>query len=222
MPKIEGFLNLQNPEVDDGVSLPDGYGIEDIARVHTETILQSSPNNDEFYVMGMSLGGMVASVLASKFRSKLPKRTKFYFLVTSANTSSCPAITQEMLKAWKSVRPGDIVGMETILSPFFSEEFLKFHYIEAKKYFLYRANGLNRQSPKAFMKQVAAVMSYDGPSYYKELDSFECVFIHGGADRVFDQRHHDELKKLCPEAQHRVVDGLGHMVNIEKPSLFRA
>jgi pimeloyl-ACP methyl ester carboxylesterase len=221
LPMVDGFLNLQNPEVDDGALLPDTYSVEDIAKSHLKAILEIASSDRDFVVVGMSLGGMIAAVLASKFRVQLPPRCTFKFLVTSANTPAHRAITPAMLTDWIQVKFGDVAGMERILSPFFSSAYLKTNFSRAAEYFEYRAKGLNRQSPKAFMKQVQAVLNFDGPSYYKNVDPLECHFVHGGDDRVFDHRHRADLIALCPTSKHQVIEGLGHMVNIESPDQFK-
>jgi surfactin synthase thioesterase subunit len=98
--------------VNDGTQLGDSYSVEDIAETHLRTILEIASSNDDFVVLGMSLGGMIAAVLASKFRVQLPPRCTFKFLVTSANTPAHRAITPAMLTDWIQVKFGDVAGME--------------------------------------------------------------------------------------------------------------
>jgi pimeloyl-ACP methyl ester carboxylesterase len=70
------------------------------------------------------------------------------------------------------------------------------------------------------MKQVQAVLGFDGSATYQHVDQRECTFVHGAQDLVFDHRHHSDLKRLCPLASHHVIEGLGHMINIERPQIF--
>lgn len=71
------------------------------------------------------------------------------------------------------------------------------------------------------MRQVAAVLQFDGKKYYSDVDPKECRFVHGHDDRIFNKIHVNGLKKLVPQAEHEVINELGHMVNIEKPELFK-
>lgn len=220
LPEVPGFLRLQNPEVGDGPAFPEKYEVTDLALFHLKKITELAPKTGPFHIVGMSLGGMITSVLASELRSKLPSQCHFHFFVTSASTPQHPAATRELLESWRQVQPGDREGLKRILSPFFSPTYLESSAAEFERYLSYRLSGGNKQSPKSFMKQVAAVFRFNGSSFYSKVDPQECSFLHGESDRVFDQRHHQDLKTLVPEAKHQVIAQLGHMVNLEQPQYF--
>ncbi|MGZ3771598.1 MAG: hypothetical protein ACXVCP_18835 [Bdellovibrio sp.] len=98
IPAIPGLLALQNPEVGDGVNLDSKYSLNDVAEIHLKAIKailsDNSTNRDNFWIIGMSMGGMVNSILASELRSKLPANIKFGFFVTTANLSSNQAVPE--------------------------------------------------------------------------------------------------------------------------------
>lgn len=219
LPEIEGFLRLQNPEVNDGPVVDGPYGIEDIAKLHVETIAKLN-KADAFHVMGMSMGGMITSVMASKFRSHLPSVCKFHFIVTGLNSPERPIVTPELLTAWQTVKPEDEQAVEQLLTPFFSSHFLKSNYKTVKDYIQYRVKGGNRQTPEAFMRQVMAIVGFKGPHYYNHVNQEECYFLHGSEDNIFNDLYQAELKKICPKAVHQ-TENVGHMVNIENPALFK-
>ncbi len=118
LPFIDGLLRLENPEIGSG---PDWSGREysliDVASFHAKNIAKL--NLSKVVVIGMSMGGMIASIIASNFRQLLPKNSTFRLLVTSANLPDCPAITAQMLQEWSTARRGDFESYKKVLSPFF-------------------------------------------------------------------------------------------------------
>ena len=107
--------------------------MEDIAEIHAKEIAKL-PKSNSFIVVGMSMGGMILSVLASKYRSIFPKNTKFLFLVTSANTNDKPAVPDSLMNEWFECKPGNLEDFEKIMRPFFSDSFLKSNLDICSKY----------------------------------------------------------------------------------------
>ncbi|MGZ3782741.1 MAG: hypothetical protein ACXVCY_19010 [Pseudobdellovibrionaceae bacterium] len=68
IPDIPGLLALQNPEVGDGVTLDSKYSLYDVAEIHLKEInailSNRSASKEKFWIIGMSMGGMVNSILA--------------------------------------------------------------------------------------------------------------------------------------------------------------
>ncbi len=221
LPELQGFLRLENPEIADAPKLEGDYSLWDVARFHLKTIQTLGINRDTpFTIMGMSMGGMIASVLASELRAELPVRTQFRFLVTSGNLPELPAVPPALLKTWFEVKPGSVEGFTRIMAPFFSKGYRERNAQEAAAYYEYRAMGKNRQSPKAFVRQLNAVLAFDGRKTFAEVNPKECRFVGGAEDYIFGPEHDAALRGLCPDASHATLAGLGHMIQLEQPALF--
>ena len=222
IPYAEDSFTLQNPEVGDGDKIEkDEYSLLDVASLHLEKILRLSDQLDRNVTfIGMSMGGMVLSILASKFRKQLQKECRFIYMATSANTTNNPAIPDELMQSWFNAKLGCIDSFKAILSPFFSESYLSAHYERFTEYAVYRAQGGNQQTPNAFYRQLAAVKGFDGAHFFPNIDPSESCFYVGGSDRVFTSAHSEDLKALVPTAEFKVFQNVGHMFNLELPSSF--
>jgi pimeloyl-ACP methyl ester carboxylesterase len=221
LPDISGLVRLENPEIGDGPRLGDeSYSLGDLARGHADWISRNVPADSELWVIGMSMGGMIASILASELRGLLPNRTHFLFLVTSANTGALPAISDDRLASWQVARPGSVESFRMVMTPFFSPSFMLERSQEAETYFRYRASGGNRQSPKAFLRQVAAIRGFDGGASFGRLDPAEATFVTGDEDLVLGPPHGRLLRELLPRAKHLTLPRVGHMINIERSEIF--
>lgn len=224
MPAVPGLIALQNPEVDDGVALSEQYSLYDVAKHHLATILELSRIGtlpaDGFTIAGMSMGGMINSILASKFRRELPPNVRFLFLVTTPNLKTNPAIPDALLASWLKAKPGSVEDFARILGPFFSPGFLSAQPGITASYFRYRANGENGQSPRAFFRQMTALRRFDGSETFPFITSEECLFVGGAEDEILGPSHNLDLRNLAPAAKHVEVKGLGHMINLEMPKFF--
>ncbi len=93
LPDIPGLLRLQNPEIGDGPSLSGDYSLDQVAEYHLETILSMNlAPGTSFEIMGMSMGAMIAAILGTRYRNRLPPATRFRLLSTSPNLDENPAI----------------------------------------------------------------------------------------------------------------------------------
>ena len=219
IPPAAGTLVLQNPGVDDAPDLADGYRLEEVAALHGKA-LKAHALADDVLVIGMSMGGAILSVLATQHRDALPSKARFRFLVTTANTPAVPAASDATLREWSRGRFGEIDTFREILAPFFSEKFRREHPDRAEAYYRYRAFGENRQSAKAFYRQVTAIRAFDGSPYFGALDPANAEIVCGAEDYVLGPPHHRELHRLAPAVPFHVVPDLGHMANLEAPRFF--
>ena len=221
IPKKRGFLALDHPGVAGAAPLSGNYTIEEVALSFIKKIsLLPRDRSREFSVVGMSYGGMVTSLLGGLFRSKLPAKTTFHYLVTSPNLPENKAIKDPLLHSWMSPEKDRDAYFERVLTPFFSPGFLREKRDEFERYKDYRMKGGNLQSPLEFFRQLGAIEKYDGFRAFKSVDPTESHFVGGSCDRIFGPSHSQNLKDLCPEGSHVEVLGLGHMINIEAPELF--
>ena len=216
-------FGLQNPGFGDSAPaiFDHDYRLEDVAEFHLSVILSKLDESKPLTLSGMSLGGMVLSILASKFRHHLPKDTHFVFYVTSANSKTCPLLDKETLKSWAATRPGNVADFTGILRPFFSPEYLNQNAEVFSNYVEYRAIGKNQQSPKAYMLQLGALLKFDGDAYFPAVDASSAIFIYGEKDSLVNDAQVNQLRSLIPSATHRVISGMGHMITMERPDVIR-
>jgi pimeloyl-ACP methyl ester carboxylesterase len=222
LPVIDGLICLDNPDTGSGARLSSAYTLEDVAELHLKAINCIRFVTSQPTIIGMSMGGMIAIVLASKLRRHLPPTCRFRLLVTSANSQDLPAVPDALLADWRTVRPGVVDDFGRILEPFFSPQFISAHPATVADYFRYRAAGRNGQSPRDFMRQLAALRSFDGAQHLRNADPAELEFIGGGADRILGPAHNLRLRDLVAAAVHHELSDLGHMANYEKPTLFHS
>ena len=224
LPEVKGLVRLENPEIGQGPTIgATSYSLYDVAELHAQKIeaLANASAASPFWVLGMSMGGMVAAILASDLRSRLPRSCRFLFLVTSANTKVVPAVDDQRLEEWMRARPGSVESFRSVMAPFFSKEFTARSPEVIEAYASYRASGANGQSPKAFMRQVSALRGFDGALYFSRIKQDEAAVISGAEDYVLDPRHAAELRRLLPHAEHTGLTGVGHMINLERPAIFQ-
>ena len=221
LPDIPDVIRLENPEVNGASSLGESYSLEDMAEVHLRSISQRVDAQQPLILAGMSMGGMILSVLASKFRAQLPLKTRFIFFVTSANMAKNPAIPESLLKSWMSVKIGNLDGFRLVFEPLFSPHFVDHRSQVVENYVRFRAHGENGLSPQGFKRHVKAVLQFEGEKHFSSVDPKECTFIHAQDDSIFTETHWADLKKLCP-GTHKVVERCGHMINLERPDLIRS
>lgn len=221
LPQIAGLYRANNPGVNGTPAWDRSYSMEELAYAHAQAIQRVAANadpNKPFYVMGMSMGGMVTSILATEYRHMLPRNTQFVFLVTSPNLSSNPAVPDAIMQSWFSVRTPE--AFQSILAPFISADFHRTNPAAVQTYYQYRINRGNQQPSTQFARQVEAVRAFDGARYFSQVNPEEATFIGGNQDGVLGTSHNQNLRDLVPGARHIEVSGLGHMVNIENPALF--
>ena len=219
LPTIEGLIRLENPEIGSGEVLAAAYTLEDLAERHLAR-LRDITFAEPPTLIGISMGAMIVSVLATDLRSELPAKCRFRFIAPSANSADAPAASDELLEKWRHVRDGDVESFGHVLEPFFSDSFRTEHPDRFERYVHYRAFGENNQSMKAFRRQTAALRAFRGEKYYPRLDPAECEFIRGADDIVFGVAHMQSVAKLAPAVKWTQIRGAGHFLNFEHPEVF--
>ncbi len=223
LPTFDGVVGLENPEVGDGITLEREYTLEEVAELHVRTLRATLGTSSEpLRLCGMSMGGMILAIIATEFRSRLPAQCRFHFFVTTPNTEDLPAIPDILLEHWATARRGVVEDFERVLAPFFGAAFLKAHPATARAYFSYRALGENKQSGRAFFRQMNALRSCPAHRYFARLDPKEAKFVGGAEDQILGPQHNRALASICPDADHDEVESLGHMINMERIDLMGA
>jgi pimeloyl-ACP methyl ester carboxylesterase len=221
IPIYSGMVALQNPEIGSGIEFENGYVLEDVARHHVETIEKLNVDaNRPFWVLGMSMGGMIAGVMASQLRGRLPKATRFGILVSSPNSKETPAVPLAVLKEWLKAKPGVYDDFKKILVTFFSDSFLAGSPEVVEKWVRYRVANGQGQTPIAFLRQLQALRIFAGERYFAGAHPSEMIFVDGDEDKILGQIHREGFRKIVPEAKFVTIRRLGHMVNLEAPFVF--
>lgn len=224
LPELPGLWRLENPEIGTAASqrIEGDYSAEAVAKAHAATIAELIRQGARPRTMiGMSMGGMILAVLATEHRELFPAETHFRFLATSANTAANPAVPTSLLDAFATARPGDPATFAEALALLFSPRYRELRPDAYAKYCAYRAFGKNGQSAKAYFRQVEAVRLFRGETYFPQLATRSVELVCGSEDQIFPEGHRQDLARLAPGARMRVIDGVGHMVNLEQPELFR-
>lgn len=215
-------FGLQNPgfAMDNPVHFSQEYDLEAVASFHLIEIIKRYDRSKPLTLVGMSLGGMILSIIAAKFRHHLPEKTNFIFYMTSSNSKSLPLLSQKTLESWSAVKPGDEADFARILRPFFSSKYIKENEEQFNQYVRYRAHGYNRQTGKAYLFQLGALLRFDGDECFSSLNSETATFFYGEEDFIVNHEQMNHLKSLSPMANHVVIPALGHMIHIERPDLI--
>ncbi len=213
---------LQNPgfSFDNPVHFSQEYSLEAVASYHLIEIVKMYDRSKPLTLVGMSLGGMILSIIASQFRQHLPEETNFIFYMTSANSKKLPLLSEQTLESWSTARSGNEADFANILRPFFSSKFLKENEAQFNQYVRYRAYGQNKQTAKAYFFQLGALLKFDGDNYFSSMEQDRSTFVYGSEDFIVDKEQRSHLMSLSPKANHTVIPELGHMINIERPDLI--
>lgn len=219
LPSIPGLYRVNNPEVGDGMQLGHFYQLEEVAKIHAEVIARLPKASGTFTVMGMSMGGMIGSILATKFRDLLPEQCEFRLMVTTANEAPALAMSAPFLIGNARMALQTEWALRPFVERLFSESFAKRYPDKIIEYTRYHARRKNQQSRLGFLRQLHAIRTFKGGQYFSKLAP-ECTLIHGGGDRLVTKPHADILRTIAPHVKHVVLDGVGHMINFESPQAF--
>lgn len=220
LPDIPGLLRLDNPELGEGHSFGRFYSMEEAAECHVRKLKSLKDQLETpFTLMGMSMGGMLLSILATKFRSELPTQCQFRFLVTSPNERDLPSLPWSRILRWARALPRTPSSMEKLVSGFFGEEYRKTNAEFMKGY--YRDTAYHHeQSFQSLVRQIHALRRFKGAHYFPQVNPKEAIFIGGGADTILGPLHNKKLKALVPEAIHHELPKIGHMIHLEASYVF--
>jgi proline iminopeptidase len=162
------------------------------------------------HVVGVSMGGMIAQILASK----LPDRVASLGLImTTVGKRHLPGPTAKARAALLGRPPSNAsheqlvqhsLGiMQAIGSPAFPQD------IAATQE---RISRLIKRSyhPRGVARQLLAIAASGSRSYLMPRITQPTVVIHGDADPLVPVAHGVDLAKRLPQARLRIVPGMGH------------
>jgi len=106
-----------------------------------------------------------------------------------------------------------------LIKIFFSNDFLlgrRFQFV--KELFL---ESILRIRMEVINSQLIFLKKWHDSACYPDLPEKRCLLIYGAEDKVMNLSEHTrKLQSLFPAAEFKIIDGTGHAVHIEKPSIF--
>lgn len=165
------------------------------------------------HVVGLSLGGAVAQELALSH----PERVRSLALL-STFAAQDPR-SRALLQAWRALYPVAITTQELreawekqAYAWLFTERFWR---SEANVRAALRfAQAQPLQPPRGFLGQVDAALAHDARARLPGLE-VPTLVIHGALDQLSPVSNGEELARLIPGAELRVIPDAGHAANLE-------
>lgn len=182
------------------------YRLEDMAA--DVNVVLKAEDIPTAHIMGVSLGGMISQVFASRYP------TKTLSLISVSSTTGKPGMefgpAMAHLQEPPASTPEARVEQVRKLYPHFASARYPMTPGEVES----RAIAdLHNDDPAAAARQgMAANSSGDRTLLLKKL-KVPALVIHGSADQLFPLQHGRETAKAIPDAKLSIIDGMGHVVS---------
>lgn len=164
---------------------------------------------EKCYVIGMSMGGMIAQILAAEYPDRIEK---LGLLATSNNKPFLPPPKLNALRALTKpvaqtkdateVIENNLNLQRVIASPDFFDEKRALK----KTKLLYN----RRFYPKGVSRQLLALLATGSLVAIDEKIKQPTLIVHGSKDRLLPPAHGHSLAKTIPHADFKLIPGLGH------------
>lgn len=170
---------------------------------------------NKVYVVGASMGGMIAQILAAKYPKKV---AKLGLLFTSNNKPFLPPTKpkqlQTLLSHPKTTQMQDVVDygvwvMQRIGSPN--------HVDESEVERIVRLRFERSYHPRGSLQQLQAILATGSIVKYDKKITQPTVIIHGEKDGLVPPAHGRALAKAIPNSKFHLIEGMGH--DLAKPFL---
>ena len=160
------------------------------------------------HVCGMSMGGMIAQVMALEYPDRLTSLTS---MMSTTGEPDLPPPTPEALEAMMSSPPAKraayidyMAGLYRTFaggSPFYDEKLQR--ELSGKAF----DRGIDAPG---FLRQMAAIIGAGGRRHRLEHLNIPTLVIHGDEDPVVPLAHGEDTANIIPDARLDVIQGLGH------------
>ena len=160
------------------------------------------------HVCGMSMGGMIAQVMALEYPDRLTSMTS---VMSTTGEPDLPPSTSEAREAMMSAPPAKragyidhMVGLYRTFSggsPFYDEKLQRELSGKAFDRGIYAPG---------FLRQMAAIIGAGGRRHRLEHLKIPTLVIHGDWDPVVPLEHGEDTADIIPGARLEVIPGLGH------------
>ncbi len=168
--------------------------------------------NTSISIYGISMGGMIASTMATLF----PERVKNLVLAaTSANLPNNPSVPEDLFNKWTKAKHEDDIRVSTQIA--FGRTTLTNTPNIYEEYFQYRIKGKNQQKAKEFIQQLNSVREFDGNQVYSQLSKTDIpvTVLSGAEDTLFNVSHKFDIKSVLTNAEFHEFSNSGHMLHLE-------
>jgi pimeloyl-ACP methyl ester carboxylesterase len=163
---------------------------------------------DRAHICGLSMGGMIAQVMALEYPARLLSLTS---MMSTTGEPDLPPATEEALAAMMSSPPAKraayIDHMAEIHrtfaggSPFYDEDLQRELSGKAFDRGIYAPG---------FLRQMAAIVGAGGRRHRLDQLDIPTLVIHGDIDPVVPLAHGQDTADIIPDARLEVIEGLGH------------
>lgn len=209
-----GFFVVRFDNRDCGLStiLPDGaeYGLDDLARDAIAVL--DSLGIDAAHVVGHSMGGMIAQLVAIEFPDRVLSLTSI------SSTTGNPAFGRATDEAIEAIAgpvadnievaiESDVAARRVWASPSWFDEH------ETREYF--RQAYERSFNPGASMRQLMAVAA--APNREPDLAELDCptLVVHGTLDPLVAPDGGERTAEVIPGAELLMLDGMGHDLPVQ-------
>ncbi|CAN5659368.1 alpha/beta hydrolase [soil metagenome] len=190
------------------------YSIGEMA----DDIAGSVEAREPFHVVGHSLGGYLAMTLAIE----RPEMVRSLILIATsaggANHHPVPEATREAWMREVGKSPAEYARATMHLS--FSPGWAEANPDEYEKWLGARLE--HPTPPEAWNAQYAAGASHLERGLEVERIAVPIMIIHGKADRILPFENGVELAERIPPSRLFLIEGLGHLVQMERPDMFNS
>ncbi len=170
---------------------------------------------DKVSILGSSMGGIIGWEYANRHPEQVDSLILSSLpLKSDTHMDDCLSMLLNMVK-----KNDPVAFVSELIKNFFSNEFLlgrRFQFV--KELFL---ESILRIRMEAIYNQLMFLKKWHDLAQYPGLPHKPCLLIYGTEDKVVNFSVKDgELQSLFPSAEIKFIDGAGHAVHIEKPSIF--
>lgn len=170
---------------------------------------------DKFYVLGHSMGGMIALDLAHRF----PETVNKMILADTASfiTYRIQILLSNFAETYQNCQ-NKKSWFENLFLWLFTDSFLNDKQ-QVKAAVKFALDYPYQQPAIAFKNQVEAIKSFDMSENISEIAA-KTLIINGKEDRIFSpQFSYDSLKSI-PNRKFEVIENSAHSIFLEQPDLF--
>ena len=165
----------------------------------------------EVHVVGVSMGGMIAQILAARDPGRVKTLTS---IMSTSGHHRLPrsrlAVLLRLSKAPKSRSPEDVAAHMAKTMRMIGSTDPKLARSEADWYRECLKNAERAYSPAGTHRQMLAVLSARSRRKLLERIQQPALVIHGKADPLLPVAHGRDTAKHLPNAHYEEIDGLGH------------
>jgi proline iminopeptidase len=162
------------------------------------------------HVVGVSMGGMIAQLMAIRHRDRVAS------LTSVMSSTSARVLPQPKLEAFRAITgiPGEDTTMDSLIdyyeSLFRTIGSPKFPTPSARMRQMLRHSLSRAHRPRGTQRQMAAILASGDRSLKLPQIAAPTLVIHGDADPLVPVKHGEDTAAKIPGAQLRVIKGMGH------------